>query len=144
MNNAVYASYLQHCRHEFLAARGVDADLNARSGAALALSSLNMEFRRPLRSRDRFRASLALAKMTGARVSGGRCIPVHLPGACTAADRLTLNDKIVFEQTLWKVAADGEAEDELVLRAEATCVSLDADYRPKRIPAEMRLQLQAQ
>ena len=86
MNNAVYASYLQHCRHEFLAARGVDADLIARSGAALALSSLNMEFRRPLRYRDRFCASLALAKMTGARVSGGRCIPVHLPGACTAAD----------------------------------------------------------
>ena len=71
VNNAVYASYLQHCRHEFLAARGVDADLIARSGAALALSSLNMEFRRPLRSRDRVRASLAVAKMTGARVSGG-------------------------------------------------------------------------
>ena len=71
---------------------------------------------------------------------------MHLPGACTA-DRLTpaqSTTKIVFEQTLWKVAADGEAEDELVLRAEATCVSLDADYRPKRIPAEMRLQLQAQ
>ena len=86
VNNAVYASYLQHCRHEFLAARGVDADLIARSGAALALSSLNMEFRRPLRSRDRFRASLALAKMTGARVSGGDVVRCTCRGLARPTD----------------------------------------------------------
>lgn len=49
VNNAIYASYLQHARHEALAALGFDADGFARAGTPLALSELNMTFRAPLR-----------------------------------------------------------------------------------------------
>jgi len=68
VNNAVYLNYLEHTRHEFLIAIGIDAAQVAREGRSLALHRIEVTFHRPLRSRERFRISARVAELRGARV----------------------------------------------------------------------------
>ncbi|KAG2425138.1 hypothetical protein HXX76_013892 [Chlamydomonas incerta] len=115
VNNAVYSSYFQHGRHEALAMLGHDVDAYARDGTPLALSQLNIAFRAPLRSRDRFRVTVAVAKVTAAR--------------------LVLNQRI-----LRQVPGGGE---ELSASAEATVVFLDSRYAAARVPKPVARLFQA-
>lgn len=68
VNNAVYLNYLEHARHEFLIAIGMDAARVAAEGRALALAEIHIQFRRPLRSREQFRVNVSVSEIRGARV----------------------------------------------------------------------------
>ncbi len=62
VNNANYQHYIEHTRHEFLHARGVDfASLHAR-GRDAVVARLSMAFKSPLRSGDRFVSRLRVEK----------------------------------------------------------------------------------
>ncbi|KAG2483547.1 hypothetical protein HYH03_017601 [Edaphochlamys debaryana] len=115
VNNAVYSSFFQHGRHEAFAALGHDVDEYARAGTPLALSQLNIAFKAPLRSRDRFRVTVTVSKVSGAR--------------------------LVLHQRVLRRA--GKGEEELVAEAEATVVFLDSSYRAARVPKKVTRLFQA-
>jgi len=77
VNNAVYQHYLEHARHEFMHSAGLDfAKLHA-EGIAPIVARVEIDYRSPLRSRDRFVV----------------CINVHKEG------RL----RFVFDQDIYKL-----------------------------------------
>ncbi|MCZ6556878.1 MAG: thioesterase family protein [SAR324 cluster bacterium] len=68
VNNAVYLNYLEHTRHEFMLSIGVGPAALAASGQALTLAGINIRFRAPLRSQDRFQVELSISRLSGVRV----------------------------------------------------------------------------
>ncbi|MBQ9362370.1 MAG: acyl-CoA thioesterase [Bacteroidaceae bacterium] len=62
VNNANYQHYLEHARHEFLAAHGVNfADLHQR-GTDAVVARITMQFKVPLRSGDQWVCKLWVKK----------------------------------------------------------------------------------
>lgn len=67
VNNAVYQNYLEHCRHEFIKTLGLDfAELSER-GLDLVVIKAELEYKRPLRSGDRFWVGLILERISPLR-----------------------------------------------------------------------------
>lgn len=54
VNNANYQHYLEHARHEFLLSRGVSFDELHKEGIDLIVTRVEIDYKYPLRSRDRF------------------------------------------------------------------------------------------
>lgn len=62
VNNAVYQSYLEHARHEFLHEVGLDFDRLCREGIDAVVIRIEMDYKLPLRPRDVFIVKLAMRK----------------------------------------------------------------------------------
>jgi acyl-CoA thioester hydrolase len=54
VNNAVYQNYLEHARHEFLRARGIDFAEVTAAGIHLIVTRAELDYRKPLVSGDSF------------------------------------------------------------------------------------------
>jgi acyl-CoA thioester hydrolase len=62
VNNAVYQHYLEHARHEFLIACGIDFAALHGQGSDLIVTRIELDYKSPLRSRDRFTVTLRVLR----------------------------------------------------------------------------------
>lgn len=62
VNNAVYMHYLEHARHEFLVSRGINFAELHQSGLDLIITRVEMDYKYPLKSRNRFAVRLNLRR----------------------------------------------------------------------------------
>jgi len=58
VNNAIYQSYLEHARHEYLISRGFSFAELTQQGILLMVSRIEIDFKRSLTSRDVFAVRL--------------------------------------------------------------------------------------
>jgi acyl-CoA thioester hydrolase len=67
VNNAVYMNYLEHCRHEFLLAAGIDFNRLAGEKISLVVVRAELDYKVPLRGGDAFRIGLNLERISPLR-----------------------------------------------------------------------------
>jgi len=67
VNNAVYLNYLEHCRHEFLLAAGIDFLRLAREKVFLVVVRAELDYKAPLRGGDAFWIGLNLERVSPLR-----------------------------------------------------------------------------
>lgn len=67
VNNAVYQHYLEHCRHEFLLAQGVDFVRLAQEKVFLVVVRAEIDYKLPLRSGEEFRVGLNVERLSPLR-----------------------------------------------------------------------------
>ena len=62
VNNAVYQNYLEHTRHEFLIAHGLDVVELHRQGIDTVVAHINIAFKSPLHDNEEFLSKLNVKK----------------------------------------------------------------------------------
>lgn len=62
VNNAVYQHYLEHARHEYLISRNIDFAALHAQGKDLIVARIEIDYKYPLKSRDRFKVTLQVKK----------------------------------------------------------------------------------
>jgi acyl-CoA thioester hydrolase len=62
VNNANYQYYLEHARHEFLISRGIDFASLHQEGLDLIVTRIEIDYKFPLKSRDKFIVKLNLLR----------------------------------------------------------------------------------
>ncbi len=67
VNNAVYMNYLEHCRHEFLLAAGIDFNRLAGEKVFLVVVRAELDYKVPLRGGDAFWVGLNLERVSPLR-----------------------------------------------------------------------------
>lgn len=68
VNNANYQHYLEHARHEFLISKGISfVDLH-NEGIDLIVTRVEIDYKFPLRSRDRFIVNISIEREGNARL----------------------------------------------------------------------------
>jgi len=67
VNNAVYLNYLEHCRHEFLLASGIDFNRLTRDKVFLVVVRAELDYKVPLRGGDDFWIGLNLVRISPLR-----------------------------------------------------------------------------
>ena len=68
VNNANYQHYLEHARHEFLISKGVSFVQLHEEGIDLIVTRVEIDYKYPLRSRDKFKVSLNVQREGNARL----------------------------------------------------------------------------
>lgn len=68
VNNANYQHYLEHTRHEFLISRGISFSALHEEGLDLIVTRIEIDYKYPLRSHDRFVVSLTLRREGNVRL----------------------------------------------------------------------------
>jgi acyl-CoA thioester hydrolase len=58
VNNSVYQNYLEHARHEYLFSKNIDFARLHDEGKDLVVSTIEIKYKSPLRSRDKFIVTL--------------------------------------------------------------------------------------
>jgi len=67
VNNAIYQNYLEHCRHEFLIASGIDFNRLTREKVFLVVVRAELDYKTPLRGGDAFWIGLNLERLSPLR-----------------------------------------------------------------------------
>lgn len=62
VNNAVYQNYLEHTRHEFMIAHGLDVVELHRQGIDTVVARINIAFKSPLHDNEEFLSKLYVKK----------------------------------------------------------------------------------
>jgi acyl-CoA thioester hydrolase len=62
VNNAVYQHYLEHARHEFLISRNINFAVLHEQGNDLIVTRIEIDYKYPLKSRDKFKVTLRVKK----------------------------------------------------------------------------------
>eukprot|EP00798_Chlamydomonas_sp_ICE-L_P000124 gene124-5491_t len=114
VNNAVYANYFQHARHEGLERLGIDCDAYARANLGLAITDMRLSYKAPLRSKDKFRVLTGVSRVTGARA---------------------VMDEVILRSV---TNGDGEEKDMVIAKCQVTLVVLDGGYNATRLPAAIK------
>ena len=68
VNNANYQHYLEHARHEFLISKGISFVELHNEGLDLIVTRVEIDYKSPLRSRDKFIVSLTIEREGNARL----------------------------------------------------------------------------
>jgi acyl-CoA thioester hydrolase len=68
VNNANYQHYLEHARHEYLVSRGVSFARLHEEGIDLIVSKVEIDYKYPLRSHDRFVVQLNVERAGNVRL----------------------------------------------------------------------------
>ncbi len=68
VNNANYQHYLEHARHEFLISRGISFAELHNQGIDLIVTHVEIDYKYPLRSHDRFTVNLHVEREGNARL----------------------------------------------------------------------------
>jgi acyl-CoA thioester hydrolase len=88
VNNANYQHYLEHARHEFLISRGISFVKLHEEGIDLIVTKVEIDYKFPLRSHDRFVVSVKIEREGNARL-------VFIQDICRIPDnKLIVNGRI--------------------------------------------------
>jgi acyl-CoA thioester hydrolase len=68
VNNANYQHYLEHARHEFLVSKGISFSSLHEEGIDLVVTRVEIDYKYPLRSRDKFLVGVTLAREGNVRL----------------------------------------------------------------------------
>jgi acyl-CoA thioester hydrolase len=68
VNNANYQHYLEHARHEFLISKGISFFKLHEEGIDLIVTRVEIDYKYPLRSRDKFTVSVDIQREGNARL----------------------------------------------------------------------------
>lgn len=68
VNNANYQHYLEHARHEFLISKGISFSRLHDEGIDLIVTKVEIEYKFPLRSTDRFMVTVKMAREGNVRI----------------------------------------------------------------------------